>query len=96
MKYLKLFEDVKKYKVGDYVKIKIIPNYVIALDNTDEKNLFTRIEEIDTMFVSDETYRFVTSEGKMVIGNIYLIKRKMTPKEIEEYIMREESNKYNL
>lgn len=92
------------YKVGDYVKIKLIPDYVVAIDKFDEDNLFTKIVEIekDSPFSirsknnTDTTYAFMTSEEKIVVGNIYLIRRKMTEKEIEEYKLREEANKYNL
>lgn len=90
------FAKYKGYKVGDYVKIKLIPNYVLVIDVFDEKNLFTKIVETENMGHENDVYRFVTSENKMIMGYIYLIKRKMTQKEIEEYTIREETNNYNL
>ena len=95
-----LFENYEKYKVGDYVKIKLIPKYIIALDQFDENNLFAKIAEIENLKYlfneNEKTYRFVTSENKMIFGYIYLIRRKMTKDEIKKYIIREEANKYNI
>lgn len=98
MKYIKLFENLE-YKVGDYVKIKMIPDYSMYKFNfTDADGLFTKIIEVnrreDKMRETD--YKFEFPDGKFVYGYVHLIRRKMTKKEIEEYELRKEANKYNL
>ena len=99
MKYLKTFEDTKlKYKEGDYVKIKIIPDYVLSIERIPE-NLFVKILNIKIKEYDDITYyiEFETLITKKLIhGNQYFIDRKMTKSEIKYCKLKSETNKFNL
>ena len=100
MKYLKSFEDNDlKYKVGDWVKIKIIPDFVYDIGKIDD-NLFVKIEDMEKYIVSGEieycvTFRTLLTNQKLY-GNQYFILRKMTKEEIKEFKIKIEAKKYNI
>jgi hypothetical protein len=100
MKYLKKFEDNNlKYRVGDWVKIKIIPDFVHGIERIDD-NLFVKIENIqhDKNYGQyDSLYEFKTLlTNQMIFGNQYYIRRKMTKKEIKDFKIKIEAQKYNI
>jgi len=111
MKYLKTFENIKKFKIGDYV-VAINLNYITydddikeymesivakvinVINNTyTENNIFIKYsnqpEELSDYFNSmDGDYIiYILSDNNL---------RFATPEEIEDYKMKENSNKYNL
>lgn len=100
MKYLKTYENKNKYKVGDYVKIKIIPDYIEDIDRNDENNLFVKIIKIvdflNKDMLKDIPMVLELSNGKILYGNQYFIRRKMKKKEIKEYELRKTAKQYNL
>jgi hypothetical protein len=91
----KIFEGIY-LEVGDYVKLKMIPDYVEFLYKSDE-DLFVKIVDYTKSVVGGETYRFQLSDGeRFIYGNQYLIRRMMNKREIAEFKLKEEANKYNL
>jgi len=103
MKYIKSFEINKlNINIGDYVKIKIIPDYVERVEKIPD-NLFVKIIEItllenhnnedkDNIVITFET--LITKQK--ITGNIYFISRKMTKSEIDYCKTKSETNKFNL
>lgn len=112
MKYIKTYETLTftdeqiykynignepNYSVGDYVKLKMIPEYVIPYNTISAgHDLFAKIIEINTQIQMEITYKFQFIDKKTIYGFKYLIRRKMTKKEIAEYKIKEEAQKYNL
>ena len=93
MRHLKYFEN-RDYKIGELVKLKLIPNYVPDhKEYKEEEDLFSEITGInpETGDIEFELYN-----GKKVFGNLYLVRRDLKEKEIEIYNRRKEANKYNL
>jgi len=93
MKHLKTFENLSKYKIGDYIKFKnISPWYnepfgksifkIIEIENDDDL-LFLKVKSIDN--------------DKIVIFEIptYTV-RFLTTEELEEFNLKQNTNKYNL
>ena len=100
MKHIKNFENKNtEYIIGDCVKIKIIPDFVHNIERIDD-NLFVKIEHIEDLKMYGDidysiTFRTLLTNQR-IFGNQYYIRRKMTNKEIEDFKIRIESQKYNL
>ena len=93
MKYLKTFENVCKYKIGDYIKFKnISPWYndsfgksifkIIEIENDDDLP-FLKVKSVD--------------DDRLVIFEIpaYTV-RFLTTEELDEYNLKQNVNKFNL
>lgn len=98
MNHIKYFENKMKpkYQVGDFVKLKLIPDFVRDIENIEE-NLYTKIEKIDLDYYNVPIYDFeLIITGKRIYGYENMIRRKMTTKEIKDYKIKKEADKYNL
>jgi len=98
MKYIKQFENVQ-YKVGDFVKIKMIPDYVSDSVKRRVDNLFVTISKIEPRISNtiNDVFTFETIlSNQTIFGFIYLIDRKMTKTEIKDFKIKKDVNKYNL
>ena len=104
MKYLKTFEEIEqtKFKIGDYVVPKDAPypndikdymeNNVAKIINIDLRNdihiRYNNVpKELEFYWNDDDCISDFFSERGL---------RFATPKEIEDYEMKEKSNKYNI
>ena len=97
MKYIKLFES-ENYNAGDYVKLKMIPDYTeIKVDETDKTNLFAEI--LTRQYVDlniPDMYEFELANKEVIWAYVHLIRRRLNKKEIEIFLMKKTANEYNL
>ena len=99
MRYIKTYENKVQYEVGDYVKLKFIPEYVEQnINRDDELNLYVKILGIEHKQnnTADDIFIFQTHENKNIYGYISLINRKLNLKDTKELKMRTSAKKYNL
>jgi hypothetical protein len=99
MKYLKLFEQKNlRYEIGDYVyyrskyykgKGKIIDTYFT--NRVGARNISQYLVNGKTFMLASDT---ILPNDRWIVGSE--IKRKLTPKEIEDYETEISANKYNL
>lgn len=87
-------ERTSYYNVGDYVEIKYIPNYCeYTIDESDKVNLYAIITKIDLI---NKIFNFKLADGKIIYGYVYLIRKLLNEKEINEYKFRCAAKNYNL
>jgi len=85
MKYLKTYENIKKYKVGDYVLMSG-KNYV---NKNDKPIKITRLLDWgDPVFIFSDGTESVTTHKDII--------RYLTPEEIIEFDTKINTKKYNL
>jgi hypothetical protein len=91
--------------VGDLVELKMIPDYATHIPYKDTDNLYAKIVKIE-----DKTYRspysgdhadpviieFELTNGQKIWGYKYLIRKKLNDKQIEDYYVKVDAQKYNL
>lgn len=106
MKYLKLFEELErepKYKIGDYVSLKITDDawnvYTIVKIvniNSNENEEDREEREIDYHVETFYTNRVMKGQITQFWVDESEIERKATPEEIEKYELYIDTKKYNL
>jgi len=103
MKYLKTFENIKKFKIGDYVVAKELPysgyikeymeNTVAIIINIDSSNdihiRYNNIPKEAEYFCNDDDDFFIDFFSEREL-------RFATLKEIEDYEIKENLKKYNI
>lgn len=98
MKYIKVFEEMGKYNIGDYVHLENDESWLIypdvrIIDRHSNKKSRHHDEEL-----FDDYY--IESQMKMDNRNFWIgiddIERRSTLEEIENYKLRLDVNKYNL
>ena len=85
MKHIKFFEKVDKPKIDDYVNVS-------AARFVSKISMNAKIVSIDNL----GWYGVLLSNGKYLYISKFDMSRKLTPKEIEEFNIKIDSNKYNL
>ena len=95
MKYIKTFEkiDDESITIGDYVK-EFIPgygyNYYKIISTTSEENYFFHTKTFYEVLNINKNVEEVYTNTRLVRWEL------ATEKEVEEYILKKDSNKYNL
>jgi len=101
MKHLKTYENIQKYKKGDYILVKFIFDKPLSKhdrlrDLLDEENsAFAKIIELFYGGLGTN-YRVTITSGYDIQVNKEEVVRKLTPDEIHKYNMMYDVNKYNL
>lgn len=106
MKHLKIYEKYKlkaKYKIGDYVSLKITDDawnvYTIVKILNINSNPFgwpLEDQEMDYYIETFYTHPVMKGQNTQFWVDESDIDRKATPEEIEQYELRITANKYNL
>ena len=106
MKFLKTYEEVTIYNIGDYIMLdleEVIKNVRINYPGTNKDEYPNDVlgKVIDTFSYSHVAHGQTAYKVKLSNGTEYLlirseIKRLLTPKEKIEYDIRLDVNKYNL
>ena len=100
MKYIKPFDIINKYKIGDYILIDLtqLEHDQVHLIKTGEKLPedygMTIISDFDESEVYPYSVTFYTGEEDFIKDDEII--RKLTPSEIEKFKTKIEANKYNI
>ena len=88
MKYIKTFENIKDFKIGDYV---------VCIDDSSEYN--SNLKNNNIFEIEDIQKDYRTRQFKLIGVNTYWSENRFrlaTPEEIEDYEIKNTAKKYNL
>jgi len=94
MKYIKTYEKVSPYKIGDYVELDNDSYTIttIGIITNIKSDVFyngdSRVNKLVYKIHFDNNEEFFV-EGRSII-------RKLTPEEIEDFLMKKDVKKYNI
>jgi len=95
MKYIKTYESEVNYhyNIGDYILLKNIENWnikdIAIIIDIPDRNL-------DKIIINAESSNSVGNKELKLWININKVERKLTSKEIKEFKLQKDINKYNL
>lgn len=96
MRYIKLYEESKKYDVGDYIRTEYYFSSISYNVICNEFKIIDKKPKANDGKKSQKEYKIVDIYGKIFWINNVDIKRKLNKKEIQKFELEKTTNQYNI